>query len=134
MLDQGPPLGQTESVRAVLRSLDSPDISTSLDDFAPSNPDDFDVFMQAEFGPENDHGGDVFGLTVCSPEALRRILDEPGKGFVFPRHRLVVQAWDIGVIRRAIEDLGYRCEGDTWRAVAEKLSRYMHWEFEDYRP
>jgi Immunity protein 8 len=25
------------------------------------------------------------------------------------------------------------CEGETWPEVAGKLSRYFHWEYEDYQ-
>ena len=48
------------------------------------------------------------------------------------RHLVIVDAFHWPTIRPYFERLVDRCTGATWREVTEKLSRYGHWEFEDY--
>ncbi len=118
----------------MLRSLHCPDLApASLEDYVPPLPSDFVIFVQAEVGPSDGEGSEVFGVSVCSPDGLSRTaMSGSHKGFAFVRHRLVVERWDTVVIRRAIEDICRHSNGDTWDEVARKLGRYMHWEFEDY--
>lgn len=118
----------------VLRSLHSPDLgSQDLDTYRPPDADDFSVWVQAEVGPSDGPGSEIFGISVCSTKGLARDAASNGsKGFWFVRHRLVIDRWDTALIRRAIEDQCRRCSGATWREAAEKLGRYMFWEFEDY--
>jgi hypothetical protein len=123
-------------MHAVLKSLSSPDVGAdSLETHTPHLPDRFGIYVEAEIGPDGAEGADLFGVTVCSPlwlaEAATR---ENPKGFEFVRHRLVVDRWDADLIRRAIGDLCVHATGDGWNEIATKLSRYLAWEFEDYKP
>jgi hypothetical protein len=36
------------------------------------------------------------------------------------------------LVKRAVRDLCLRTEGNDWRDVATRSSRYACWEFEDY--
>ena len=47
--------------------------------------------------------------------------------------RTPVTHWDYDVVLRAISDLCLHTKGESWTEIATKLSRYSHWEFEDYR-
>ena len=123
-------------MRAVLRSLESPDLAPdSLTNYEPPLPDDFGVLLLALVGPDDGSGEEAFYITVCSPQWLARAtMDENAKGFEFVRHRLVVNRWDPDLFRRAVADLCSHTSGLDWPEVANKLSRFMAWEFEDYTP
>lgn len=118
----------------MLRSLHSPDLGQStFEGYIPPAEEDFVVFVQAEIGPSDGPGGEVFGVSVCSPDALARLVaPDRDDAFEFVRHRLVIRRWDPTVIRRAIEDLCVHTTGTSWADIAQKLGRLMHWEFEDY--
>jgi hypothetical protein len=100
---------------------------------APENKTHFAVDLVAFIGPEAGRGAEQFGFTLCTPSWFAENVSAP-KGYWFPRHQLIVEAWDEGLVRRALHDLCVRTEGEDWGEIAIKLSRYGHWEFEDYRP
>jgi hypothetical protein len=119
------------TVRAELRSLlalDAPAGDPSA--FRPDDPSDFGLFVQPLIGPAGAPREESFDFRVCTASWLAR-QDLP-KGYEFRRGTLVRKHWDPGVMMRAISDLCRRTEAADWRAVAEKLSRYSRWEFEDY--
>lgn len=123
-------------MHAVLRSLDSPALDPdTLDSYVPPIADDFGVLVSALIGPDDGEGEEIFYVTVCSPTWLARAaMAENAKGFEFVRHRLVVERWDPQLFHRAVSDLCSHASGSDWSEVANKLSRYLHWEFEDYTP
>jgi Immunity protein 8 len=119
------------AVHAELRSLLAPDApGGDPSAFTPDDPFDFGLLVQALIGPAGEPGEESFDFTVCTASWLAR-QDLP-KGFEFQRGKLVLNHWDPGLMVRAISDLCLRTQGADWRAVAEKLSRYARWEFEDY--
>jgi hypothetical protein len=123
-------------MHAALRSLESPDLAPdSLDSYNPPLPDDFGILLLALVGPADGDGEEAFYVTVCSPTWLSRAtLTENAKGYEFVRHRLVVARWDPDLFRRAVGDLCSHTVGADWSEVANKLSRFFAWEFEDYMP
>jgi len=72
----------------------------------------------------------MFDFTVCTASSLAG--QRLPKGFEFQRGNLLVERWDHGLVRRAVADLCLQTEGANWSEVAQKLSRYGRWEFEDY--
>ena len=87
--------------------------------------------VTASIGPAGELGQELFQFTVCSPSWLAA---EPmRKGYAFLRHILVIERWNPELVERAIGDLCRRVEGDDWHQIAERLARFGHWEFEDYR-
>jgi hypothetical protein len=119
-------------MRAELRSLHSADSKDgSLASFHPDDAGHFVLRVTALVGPAGQEGEEGFDFTVCSPAWLAQ--DELPKGFAFQRHTLLVARWDAGLVERAISDLCLRTEGEDWTEVAQKLSRFGRWEFEDYR-
>jgi hypothetical protein len=48
------------------------------------------------------------------------------------RHHLVVRDFHWALVRRYIEARVSRCVGETWEDVAQQLSCFAYWEFEDY--
>jgi hypothetical protein len=120
-------------MRAELKALDTPDSPDgSLSSFHPEDGEQFALLVSASVGPAGEDGGELFGFTVCSPTWVAA--EELPKGFAFQRHTLLVERWNPEVVERAIADLCRRTEGETWTEVAQMLSRFGHWEFEDYRP
>jgi hypothetical protein len=57
-----------------------------------------------------------------------------GKGFRWGRGLLLLDAWDSGIVQRAILDLCVHAEGEVWPEVAQWLARFTDWEFEGHRP
>jgi hypothetical protein len=118
-------------VRAELHSLDTADARHgALDAFVPEDSEHFGLAVTATIGPADGRGGEQFQFTVCSPSWLAA--EDRPKGFAFQR-TLLLDRWSAELVERAIADLCRHTEGETWQEVAQKLSRYAHWEFEDYR-
>jgi hypothetical protein len=117
-------------MRGVVRSLWSPDIPGGrLGDFAPSDPLDFGLLVEASIGPAGAAGEEVFDIVACSPSWLAA---RPGKGFTWGRGTLLMARWDPAVVERAIGDLCLRSEGEEWQAVARLLGGFMRSEFADF--
>lgn len=119
-----------------LKGLHSPDLG---DLRAPEleDPRNFCVLIQAFIGPKGQAGPggepaeESFDFMVCTHEWLAEYLTQ--NAFLWGRHYLFLDHYDYDVIRDQIERLCRRATGyDTWGEVAERLSRYGHWEFEDY--
>lgn len=127
-------VGQRQDIiRAELHELLSSALAPeSLDEFSPSLDDYFGILIDVVAGPAGGQGGDLFYFTACSPAWLAEASSHTPKGFGWERARLVIPEWDLGVIRRAVEDLCRHTTGSSWTDVAVKLSRHMRWEFEDY--
>jgi hypothetical protein len=119
-------------VRAELKDLDTADSPDGdLASFSPEDGEHFALTVTASIGPAGERGAELFDFRVCSPSWLAA--GKLQKGFAFQRHTLLVERWDAELVERAIADLCLRTEGESWDEVAMKLSRYGHWEFEDYR-
>jgi hypothetical protein len=119
-------------MNAKLKSIDSPDApSGDLHAFKPDHHKQFGLSVTATIGPADEPGGELFTFTVCTAEWLAQPLP---KGYTFQRHTLLIEHWDPALIERAIADLCQRTSGRDWPEIAQKLSRYAYWEFEDYRP
>jgi len=118
-------------VRPALKRLHSADIF-DLDSFRPVEGGNFSFLLQAMFGPQGVEGEESFDLVVCTPRWLEQNISVDT---VLPeRHHLIVKEYNIEKIRDFLVRYARRCEGDTWREVAEKLSGIGRWEFEDYTP
>lgn len=102
-----------------------------LESLTLKDPECFDVVVRAMVGPLGQEGEESFDVRVCTPESLAQICEKDG--FVFGRHRLVVNSYSPAKIRSVLTKFIERCSGDSWQEVAEKVSRIGLWEFEDYR-
>ncbi len=116
-------------VRAELKSLDSVAAVEGFDRFSPHDQKRFGISVVATVGPHGEEGGELFYFDVVTASWLAD--DQTPKGFAF-RRILLVSRWDHDMVRRAISDLCRRTEGESWDEIATKLSRFGHWEFEDY--
>jgi hypothetical protein len=110
----------------VLSSIDLPD-GASL----PPDPTDCWVIVTASIGVAGDERSDNFTFYVSTPRRLERVVADESQ--LWGRHLLIVEQFDWTQVRTAIEKLCAGVTGDTWDAIASRLSRYGAWEFEDYR-
>ena len=115
-------------VRAELKSLFSPD-ADPLKSFVPSGP--FGILVMAMIGPAGQDGHESFDFMVCTPEWFSSQMREEIK---IGRHYLFVRDFNYASLENFVQDYCSRCEGESWRAVAEKIGRLGKWEFEDYVP
>jgi Immunity protein 8 len=119
-------------MKAILKEIHSPDVR-DLDRMVEVDKNHpFCVFVQAYFGSEGHAGTDSFGFSFCSVDYLEREAKE--KGFVFGRSIIVVSVLSRQIIEAALTCIAEQIDGTDWADVANKLNRYGHWEFEDYRP
>jgi hypothetical protein len=111
-------------------------ISDGRGGWAPPDPDDFGLLVTVGIGQRGGEGADNFDVLVCSPRWLAGTTTGEGgyQGGIWLRHYLVMPRWDHAVFRGIVEKLCNSVGGGTWEQVAEKLARYMQWEFEDFRP
>ena len=113
-------------MHAVVKQFSCDDFD--LKTFLPENSKCFSLTIFLRIGANNSQGADNFEVDVCTPEWLKKNVWEPCWG----RHFLIVHEYNLADIERYIQSYVAKCEGDTWSAIAEKLSRVFAWEFEDY--
>lgn len=80
--------------------------------------------------PIGEQGGETFQVTVCTPEGLTVLLARDDA--VIGRHYLFVATLDTERVEALIRDRLRRLDCDSWSALASKIGRIGHWEFEDY--
>jgi Immunity protein 8 len=118
-------------MRAELKGLVSYDLPDARS--APDDPEDCCVGMRADIGPVGGDGADTFTFEVCTPRGLARRFDDEGRPF-WSRGVLMVERFTWEAVEAALHQRVRAVEGRDWAEVAEKLNRFMLWEFEDYRP
>ena len=124
------PTTSPSQIRAKLLSLRSPEID--IDGEYPADPGCFVILLEAEVGADGLAGSDVFRIQVCTPRWLSSRLAEDGE--IWGRGLLMLPEWNIERIRLAVAAMCSRTTGATWQEVAQKLSRFAEWEFDDYSP
>jgi hypothetical protein len=90
----------------------------------------FMLAMSAGVGPRDEEGVDEFQFIVCNAAWLQaRATMEPA---VWPRGHLIIERFDTDHVKAVIQELAntFRRSAD-WAAFAERLNRYLLWEFED---
>lgn len=115
------------SVRAEVRRFHSPD-AHDLSTYVPVN-DDFEILVQVMAGPAGAAGEESFDVLVCSAS---RIAARAAGGPTFCDHTIVCETFDWPAVRRLLLGRVQAIEGPTWEAVAARLSRIGHWEFDQY--
>ncbi|WP_099073741.1 immunity 8 family protein [Proteus alimentorum] len=114
-------------MKAILKGLSND--FYDVDSYYPDDDKCFSLSLLLSIGSEDSNGADNFDLFVCSPEWISKNVWEPR---IF-RHTLITRAYNINEIKKIIESHIAKCDGNSWLEVAEKLSRYFAWEYEDYQ-
>jgi hypothetical protein len=99
-----------------------------LESHVPPDPGNFCIIVRAMVGPRGQDGEESFDINVCTPQWLTERVER--EGFVLGMHHLFVAIFDPVEIRALIAKLMERYSGNSWREVADKLSRVGQWEFE----
>lgn len=119
----------TTIVRAELKRLHSADL-LDLEHTSPPDPTNFCLNVEAEFGPAEEKGMEIFGFLVCSPKWLTTEVER--EGYVLGRHYIFMPRYDYRCMLQILDDIAEREAGPDWETVATRLARYGQWEFEDY--
>lgn len=112
-------------MRAELKAMLSPDLQKPR---IPDEPDACAVLIQAEIGPKGSEGAEIFQFEVVTP---RWLLANPQLRWA--RSQLFLPEFSWNEVEALLKRLVSSVSGETWEEIAIKLSRYMHWEFEDYK-
>ncbi|MCC7341163.1 MAG: immunity 8 family protein [Bryobacterales bacterium] len=113
-----------------MKRLHSPDID-DLKGYRPEESDSFGFLLQAMVGPAGGEGEESFDMVVCTPEWLRRRY--AASEIILGLHLLIVFRYDYASLVSYIAKFSERCSGQSWKEVAQQLSRLGKWEFEDYQ-
>jgi hypothetical protein len=116
-------------MRATIRRLHSPDID-DLVRYRPTEPDCFGFLLQILAGPENSPGEESFDVLVCSPRWIAET--HSPDDIIEGRHLLILLEYDFDRLERFLHMRIAEASGESWEDVAEKLSRFGRWEFENY--
>ncbi|MEI9977025.1 MAG: immunity 8 family protein [Ignavibacteriota bacterium] len=119
--------------RPIIKSLEITEVP-NLDPsaYVPNDPADFSCTLGMTIGPGDSRGGELFYLTVCTPNWLAKACEKDG--FMWGRHHLIVPEYNLQAITATVAKFVQGCSGESWQEVASKLNRMAAWEFEEYTP
>lgn len=113
---------QALMIKATIRYVDY------LDDLPPSSPGPFMVGAEAGIG--NESGTDIFQVMICNAEWIAQQAETASA--LWPRGCLVVRSLEPDHVKSVLEALVANFAGSKdWETFAERLNRYLLWEFED---
>jgi hypothetical protein len=117
-------------MRAKVKDWFSPDVP-EVCKWQPQSLDDLHYYLEMTIGPDNEPGGQLFGLMVVSPHAwrarpsssrLNRLLED--------RRHLFLTEYSWQAVLDYVNKVLDICQDETWPEVARKLSQYFYWEYE----
>lgn len=115
------------------KSFDSLEIEDPLDRYWPNDVTSFGTWVRVGIGSTESDAADEFRIFICTPTWLASHLVHEKDGVMWGRHMLVVSEYNLERIKGSVERLISRCSGNEWPIIAQKLSQYAQWEFEDYQ-
>lgn len=104
----------------------------NLDVYIPQTPNNFCVWLTLAIGSIDVEGTNLFQVGVCTVTWLEHQLS--GKDAYPMRHMILVERFDVEVIKKEIHKIMLDAERPTWEQSVSVLSRHFAWEFEDYQP
>ncbi|ABM39037.1 immunity 8 family protein [Polaromonas naphthalenivorans] len=105
------------------------EIEDTLENFWPHDIHNFGTWVKLMIGPDNEVGAEYFDIFVCTPDWLKTECLK--HGFVWERHILIIDEYDLNNITAKICWRIDRCSGNTWSETSLNISKYAAWEFED---
>jgi len=118
-------------MKAIVKSMWIDSATVNFDSYFPDDPECFCLWIEFRVGIKNEDSADDFRLLVCTAKWLINELDR--KSATWGRHMLIVSEYDLDVIKAEIDLCVESCTGENWSAIAQKISRFAAWEFEDYQ-
>lgn len=115
------------------------------EDFAPEDPDDWQILIQVFIGTEGEPGEEQFDIVMCTrkrhasqnPGLEEPALFEGETRFVNPgtarkpsigARYLLVTRYDWAAVTRLLTERITEIEGDDWDSIAERIDRFAAWE------
>ena len=96
----------------------------------PDDIEDFCVAAEAMIGPLGEDGAEILSFEVCTPKWFAK--NRLGSA-AFARNIVFVSEYDEQAVKDLVYEIARKADGSSWNEVANKLSRYLRWEFEDYQ-
>lgn len=112
-----------------LKYLHSPDVH-DLEKYEPPEDEPYYILVQAMFGPEGIDAEESFDALFCNTIYVRQ---QKSLGLNLEKYDVVLDKYHFNRILDYFNNAALNSEGASWNEVAEKLSRYGKWEFENYR-
>lgn len=95
---------------------------------SPADPTCCAVLMSADIGLVGTTGADRFRFHVVTPEFLAQNPEVRwGHGY------LLMPEFSWTEVNRMLARIISRASAENWDAAAQKLCRYLEWEFDDYQ-
>ena len=112
-------------IDAVVKWIDHTDPPPTADDRGP-----FMLAMTAGVGPKGDDSADNFQVIVCNAAWIG---ERAKRGSAYwPRGHLIVERFDEAHVKHVLQQLvDTFSRSSDWPSFAERLNRYLLWEFED---
>ena len=118
-------MGEGSMIDAVVKWIDHVDPQPAPDDDGP-----FMLAMTAGVGPRGDDGADNFQVIVCNAAWIGELARRASA--YWPRGNLIVERFDEAHVMDVLQKLVDTFSKSTdWPSFAERLNRYLLWEFED---
>lgn len=119
-------------MKALLKDLRSLEIEDELINFWPEDPECFGSWIRAMIGPDTEEGAESFDMQICTPKWLQ---DETAKNnILLGKGMIIINEYDYDQIMIFLKKQIAECHADDWPTIAQKLSRFSFWEYEDYQP
>ena len=108
-----------------IKNIFSPDIDQVK---LPEVPNNCAILIEIDIGLKGEEGADIFYFTAITPKA---IAEHPEKRW--GRGYLIMPIFSWGEIKKSLENLLMHCSGEDWNEISSKLSKELHWEYENYQ-
>ena len=95
-----------------------------IDRWVPHDVFDVDFWINFTIGPEPG-GGDNFLLHIVTPNNLH--------GKESDKYALVLVEYSWTSVLAGVERMLEKSRGATWSEISEKLSKFMRWEYDEYK-
>jgi hypothetical protein len=100
-------------------------------DFHPDDIYNFNFLLRILVGPKGENAQESFDIEVCSTKWIEENLNDDE--VMLGRHTIIMKDYNFKSLKKRVFKLFDSKTGDNWRDIAKYLSRYAHWEFEDYK-
>jgi hypothetical protein len=99
--------------------------------FCPEDIYNFNFLLRILVGAKGEKGEESFDVEVCTPKWIENNLND--SDVMIGRHKIIMKEYNYKILKNMVLKLFESKEGNNWKNIAEYLSRYAYWEFEDYK-
>lgn len=114
----------------IIKSMWTNNVEIDLENYFPDDSTCFGLWIEFRVGLKKENAADDFRLFVCTPSWLEKECHE--NTVLWGRHCLIVSEYDFDLITLEMNRCIENCDGKDWLTIANKISRFAAWEFEDY--